>query len=310
MNIQRLDYFITIAETGNLTKASERLFVSQPSLSQYLKRLENSLGVELFDRSVSPLRLTYAGERYYEYAKAARLSEENIQKELRDIKGQISGKLRLGVALWRGSSLLPDIFPLFHEKHPGIRLELFEGRSVYLQNSLMNDEIDLAVMNLPRTIEDDKLFYDVFMEERLMLAAPTDHPYIRNALDNQPGDREYPEISVDVLRHIPLINTKKGQRLTYMVNEILQRNDIKPEILLETGNLTTAINLVAQGMACTIVPEEGARVCERPGKVMYFTFSDSVTDCIWDLAVVYRKDAYLSHIARFFIDELHQLKNV
>ena len=65
MNYSKLDYFITIAETGNLTKAAEILYVSQPSLSQYLKRLKNSLGAELFDRNSSPLRLTYAGEKYY-----------------------------------------------------------------------------------------------------------------------------------------------------------------------------------------------------------------------------------------------------
>ena len=63
MNYSKLDYFITIAETGNLTKASEILYVSQPSLSQYLKRLEKSLGLELIDRNTSPLRLTYAGEK-------------------------------------------------------------------------------------------------------------------------------------------------------------------------------------------------------------------------------------------------------
>ena len=67
MNIQNLDYFLTIVETGNLTKAAEKLFVSQPSLSQYLKRLEKNLGVELFDRSILPMRLTYSGERYYQY---------------------------------------------------------------------------------------------------------------------------------------------------------------------------------------------------------------------------------------------------
>lgn len=76
MNYSKLDYFITIAETGNLTKAAEILYVSQPSLSQYLKRLENSLGAELFDRNSSPLRLTYAGEKYYAYAIDARRKSE------------------------------------------------------------------------------------------------------------------------------------------------------------------------------------------------------------------------------------------
>lgn len=123
------EYFVAIVEAGSLTKAAEKLYVSQPSLSQYLKRLENSLGVELFDHSTSPLRLTFTGERYYQYVLQMMKLEENMRKEFQDIKNSASGVLRLGVALWRGACLLPDTFPYFHEHYPGIRIELTEGRA-------------------------------------------------------------------------------------------------------------------------------------------------------------------------------------
>lgn len=307
MNIQKLDYFITIAETGNLTKAAEKLFVSQPSLSQYLKRLENSLGTELFDRSASPLKLTYAGEKYYAYALDARRREDHIRKELQDIRDEVSGQLRLGFALWRGSTLLPEVFPQFHEKYPKVKIELFEGRGVQLQSALLNDNLDIAVMNLPRTLNYDKFACEVFLEEEIMLAAPTRHPYVQEVLRHQDPGAPHPKIPVDVLRRLPLIITKPGQNLTYEISRILELNHIEPDILLDTGNLTTAINLVARQMACTFVPEEGAKVCERPGDVTYFSLSDSAADCIWDLAVIYRRDAYLSRIARLFNEELHAL---
>ena len=69
MIFRNYEYFLTIADSGSLTKAAEQLYVSQPSLSQYLKRLESSLGVELFDHKSSPLKLTYIGQRYYNYVK-------------------------------------------------------------------------------------------------------------------------------------------------------------------------------------------------------------------------------------------------
>lgn len=304
MNIQNLDYFITIAETGNLTKAAEKLYVSQPSLSQYLKRLEKSLNTELFDRSVSPLRLTYAGERYYQYVISTKKQYENIRKELSDIANQKSGLIRLGVALWRGSVLLPHVYPSFHEKYPKIRLELFEGRANQVINALGNDNIDLAVMNLPRSMNYEKLSCEILHEEKILLAAPAHHPYVQAALAGQTNSAcTHPRITLDILNHIPLILTKPGQNLTYEVTRILELNRIRPDILMDTGNLTTAIQLTAKQLACTFVPEEGIKVYVYPDSIVYFEI-DCGTECVWDLAAVYPKDGYLNKFSQLFIEEL------
>lgn len=304
MVFRNYEYFVAIVEAGSLTKAAERLYVSQPSLSQYLKRLETSLGVELFDRSTSPLRLTYTGERYYQYVLQLMKLDENVRREFQDIQNQTSGRLRLGVALWRGACLLPDVFPTFHQQYPDIHIELTEGRSVQLESALMNDKIDLAVMNLPRTLDYNKLTCEIICEERILLAAPTHHPYVRDLLVDCDALDGYPRAPLELLEHIPLILTKPGQNLTHEVRHMLGKNHIEPNILLETGNLTTAINLTAQGIACTFVPEEGAKVCQHPGAVTYFVTNSS--DLVWDLAAVYRKDTYLTRLSRLFIEVMKQ----
>ena len=304
MVFRNYEYFVAIVEAGSLTKAAERLYVSQPSLSQYLKRLETSLGVELFDRSTSPLRLTYTGERYYQYVLQLMKLDENVRREFQDIQNQTSGRLRLGVALWRGACLLPDVFPTFHQQYPDIHIELTEGRSVQLESALMNDKIDLAVMNLPRTLDYNKLTCEIICEERILLAAPTHHPYVRDLLVDCDTLDGYPRAPLELLEHIPLILTKPGQNLTHEVRHMLGKNHIEPNILLETGNLTTAINLTAQGIACTFVPEEGAKVCQHPGAVTYFVTNSS--DLVWDLAAVYRKDTYLTRLSQLFIEVMKQ----
>ena len=172
MMFRNYEYFVAIAEAGSLTRAAEILYVSQPSLSQYLRRLESELGVELFNHRTSPLKLTYTGERYYESVKQMMRLEENIKKEFQDIKNQESGCLRLGVAFWRGACLLPDIFPEFHRQYPGIRIELMEDHSDKLALALMNGKLDIAVMNLPHTLDYRKLTSDIIFEERILLAAP------------------------------------------------------------------------------------------------------------------------------------------
>lgn len=304
MVFRNYEYFIAIAESGSLTKAAELLYISQPSLSQYLKRLETSLGVELFDHSTSPLKLTYIGEKYYQYVKQVKQLDENVQREFRDIQNQTSGQLRLGVAFWRGACLLPDVFPAFHAAYPRIRLELTEARSSQLLTALMNDKLDLAVLNLPHSIHYEKLTCEILCEERILLAAPTQHPSIQKILQNCQVIDGHPVAPLELLREIPLISTKPGQNLTHEVIYTLGKHQIEPDILLETGNLTTAINLTARGMGCAFVPEEGAKVCQHPGSVTYFAVN--TPDLVWDLGAVYRKGAYLPHLARLFIDSLKQ----
>lgn len=302
------EYFVAIVEAGSLTKAAEKLYVSQPSLSQYLKRLENSLGVELFDHSTSPLRLTFTGERYYQYVLQMMKLEENMRKEFQDIKNSASGVLRLGVALWRGACLLPDTFPYFHEHYPGIRIELTEGRASQLVSALMNDKIDIAIMNLPELQNYNMLTCETIFEEPILLAAPTGHPYVQQLLKSCAYRDSYPVGTLELIKQMPIILTKPGQNLTVAVLHALGKYNIEPEVLLETGNLTTAINLVAAGIACTFVPGEGARVCTHPGQVTYFLIE--LPELRWPLAAVFRKDIYLPRISRLFIETLKTLLEV
>ena len=109
MIFKNYEYFLTIAEEGNISSAARKLFVSQPSLSQYLKRLETNLGVELFDHTRYPLQLTYAGERYLAYVQDLFNLDRRMQQEFSDITQNRRGKIRLGIAYWRGSNVLPQV---------------------------------------------------------------------------------------------------------------------------------------------------------------------------------------------------------
>lgn len=305
MYLHNPKYFITIVECGSLTKAAEKLFVSQPSLSKYVKRLENNLGIELFDRTSSPLRMTFAGERYYKYILNMQRLNQDLQKEFQDIKKDLRGRIRLGVALWRGACLLPDVFPEFHKKYPNIEIELFEGRSNQLESALLNDNIDMAVMNLPRVMNYTKLSCETIFEEPILLAASTEHPVIQELLKNCEYKGKYPVAPVEILSQLPILMTKPGQNLTIQINYFLAKNQIEVNTLMTTSNLTTAINLVSKGMGATFVPGEGASVCSRPGKVTYFLIDSP--DMTWPLAIVYRKEGYLPELSRIFKSELKEV---
>ena len=113
MFVKNPEYFLAIVKERSISKAADRLYLSQPYLSQYLAKLEPNLGVTLLDRSHTPLRLTPAGELFYAYLERQDYLDRQLESDLRTLQSQKPPQLHIGVSTWRGSILLPDILPRF-----------------------------------------------------------------------------------------------------------------------------------------------------------------------------------------------------
>ena len=142
MNLKQALYIKTIAEEGSITAAAKKLYVSQPSLSQMLKLIEEEIGLPLFERS--PFRPTYAGERYLHAATIMLNTNEILNNELQEIRQEDSGRLRLGISRQRAARILPVVLPVFMKNHPHVVLELHEEGSATLEQMLSEGELDLA----------------------------------------------------------------------------------------------------------------------------------------------------------------------
>ena len=254
----------------------------------------------MFDHSSSPLKLTYAGQRYYEYVLRTKAMEENIHKELSDIERDESGLIKLGIPFWRGACVLPQVFPSFHEQYPNINLVLYEAGASKIIALLLDGKIDLAIINITQTFNYPTLLCETIFMERILLAVPVNHPEVKKILQNNIQSNGYPSCSIEIVNQIPLIISKPEQHITIAVKNALAQKNIQPNILLTTENQTTAINIVATGIGCTFVPEAGAKVCHRPGSVVYLAID--LPTLVWPLAAVFRKDIYLPKRCRLFID--------
>ena len=137
-------YFITIAETLNITRASERLMVSQPSLTQYLNKLESDLEIKLVDRSFTPLRLTEAGHIYYKYLLEARRAEEELMRELRKLRARGSRPLMIGIPLQKSHELISRVLPRFAQEHPDTAISIWEGTSRTVRERVIKGELDIG----------------------------------------------------------------------------------------------------------------------------------------------------------------------
>ena len=144
--LNNYEYFIALAEEKNISKAAEKLFISHQALSRYLKTLEQSYRIALFDREPR-LKLTPAGEAYLKMLRRIRLMEQNFENQLDDIRSSKKGRISLGMPEGRFRLLIPEILPRFKEMYPEVDLQITTSNTHQLCDSVQKGELDLAMIN-------------------------------------------------------------------------------------------------------------------------------------------------------------------
>lgn len=143
MDFNKVHYMIAVAELKSFSKAAEKCFISQPALTRCIKNMEEELGVKLFDRSCSPIRLTYAGERYLAGMREILAMKGRLDQEMAEIAAAKKDRLVLGMASTRCHTWLPRILPAFKAENPGVEVQLVEGNSLTLEQMLTKETIDI-----------------------------------------------------------------------------------------------------------------------------------------------------------------------
>ena len=253
MNFRYLQYFLRAAEEKNITRAAQKLYISQQSLSGHIAKLEEELGVSLFERG-GELRLTYAGERLYLLAQRICSLEQEILRETGEISDRRRGRLRLGISYTCGRAILPRLLPDFRADHPQVEISLMEGNHQKLNEWLASGEIDVVLGYAPIDVP-GALVYPL-LQERLFLACPralTERAFGAGA---EKMRRElWRDLDIHALRGCPFILLKSGNRIRSMFDSYLEKKDFMPEVVLETENIETAFALAEQGMGITVYPE-------------------------------------------------------
>ncbi len=187
MEIKELNYLIAIAEEKSISKAAERLYMAQSSLSQFLQTLESSLDSKLFVRTSRGVRPTEAGNIMLKYAYATLAEYHRTQDEIQDLKDLKSGSVILGISGFRGSYLLPPVLNAFKLDYPGIRVRIVERNSMALEQMLLNGEIDVALLVLP--VSDSRIQPTFVMNDEICLIAHENHPIMDFARKFSPDDQ-------------------------------------------------------------------------------------------------------------------------
>ena len=295
MFVKNPEYFLTIVKERSISKAAERLYLSQPYLSQYLAKLEGGLGAVLLDRSHSPLRLTPAGEVFHAYLERQGYLDRQLLSDLRDLQDKKRPLLHIGVSPWRGSILMPDLLPRFEEQFPGVQVVLHEAPVPELGELAEANVIDFCIMQVPDSLEE--LTYEPVMRERVFLVGRRDHPMLQGLESSWDDPRPFPDLRL--LERERLIMLPENWRLSKQLYNLFSVHSVEPQNILVTTNTTTAINLAAERMGLAFLQESGISRTSYLDRLACFTLGEPPLTC--PLAVVYKKNGFLSPAARAFI---------
>jgi LysR family transcriptional regulator, hydrogen peroxide-inducible genes activator len=262
ISLKQLRYFDSVARLSHFGKAAEHCAVTQPALSMQIQELEKMLGVQLFERSRKGVILTEAGREIA--ARAAR-----VLADVRDIvdtaqrqRGTLAGSLHLGVIPTLAPYVLPAAFPLLRDKYPQLDLHLRETQTQNLIEELLQGELDLLLLALPvehPEIETIKLFSD-----RFLLALPKARQIAANRV------RATPEL----LQQDRLLLLEEGHCLRDQALSFCNLRRVDNIDTFGASNLSTIVQMVANGLGMTLLPELAVDLECRRGNIRLMRFSD------------------------------------
>ncbi len=256
MTLTELRYIVAVGRTLHFGKAAESCFVSQPTLSVAIKKLEEELGVILFERGMSEIQPTPVGKKVIEQAQQVLTQAEHIRQLANEGKEQLKEPLRLGIIYTIGPYLLPHLIPLLHQLAPEMPLIIREDFTENLRNSLKSGEIDIAILSLP--FEEPGLNTHLLYEEPFVLAIPSNHRWAKRK-NIQPG-----ELGEETLLLLGAGNCFREQVLAACPDCIPAPNPQESSLqkTLEGSSLETMRQMAASGVGITVLP------CSSAGKGM------------------------------------------
>jgi DNA-binding transcriptional LysR family regulator len=247
MSLLGFAYFVTVAKEGNISRAAEKLYVSQQSLSAHIKRLEAQYGVTLFERK-PVLRLTPAGKAMLFYAQQILQAEDQMTAQFTDLVKDYHGELRFGISRQRGEAFFTHIWERYHERYPHIEVLLKEQNSEELLNRLRTHQLDLCIgVNVP---EDRDLQIEPLVEEHLCCSLSQSLLMHYRPATGQEDFQRYVREGVDLLelQDLPFFHRPQENQIRVAVDRLYASHSLYPHCILETNNQRLMLSLAQYGV--------------------------------------------------------------
>ncbi|MBR0161274.1 MAG: LysR family transcriptional regulator [Oscillospiraceae bacterium] len=264
---QDMKYIFQVYQDGSFSAAAEHLFMSQPALSIAVKRVEDSIGAEIFDRSRRPLTLTEAGRAYIDTLHYIRYLEEDLSKKIEDLRGLQTGSLRLGGTHFLNCYILAPILAGFARLYPGIQLDLFEDSAVKLQDRLQKREMDLTLSCAPEIIkqfEHKPAFYDhvlLAIHEEIPLPSELDVTALgaSDILKGRHLEDDCPCVDLAHFKDVDFILLRQGNNLYNRGWQMFEEAGFTPKVKMSISQMVTSFRLADNGLGAAFISDRLVR---------------------------------------------------
>lgn len=307
-----MDMVYAIYQYGSFSKAADELYIGQSSLSMAIQRIENELGMPLFERKHHPIRLTAAGRAYIEYYHKVKPAEENMLSFIRDLNSLKAGTFAIGGTHYLLSYILQNAICRFAETYPRIDLKIVEAQSSAFRDLLVDCKIDLCLMC---SVDDPGLqsighaFYD-----DLFLAVPRSFVETYQLSNNYLTDEEIRSggftaydhyFQTERLDKLAFLQLTPGNNLHTRSEMIFQQLEHRPAKIIPIQQFATAYHLASAGLGCTLTSAHLIQGMKKDHLVFYTLPSSLMRR---DFHFVTRKDAYISKAVQQFCKLFSELE--
>ncbi len=287
MEMHQLQYFVRVAEAGNFTRAAEACFVSQPSLSQAVLKLEKELGQPLFQRLGRRVRLTDAGRILLDRAQQILALVEDARARIGDSSD--AGRIVLAAIPTIAPYFLPQLLKQFVQHHSGASIDVHEEVTQSAIKRLLSGELDVAILALP--IDEIQLQVEKLCDEELWLVLPSGHPLA-----------EKKRVTVRDVEDEPFVLLNEAHCLSDQVLSFCRRRSFQPVATGRTNQLATVQELVSLGQGISMVPEMARRL-DRSKSRVYRSFAGEKPKRT--LALAWHKQRFQSRLVKDFCQAAH-----
>ncbi len=289
MNLRALQYLVTLAEVRHFSKAAELCFVSQPTLSTQIRKLEEELGVQLVERSPRQVMLTRVGEEVVQRCRSILSDLEAMKSVARRSRDPHSGVLRLGIFPTLAPYLLPHVIPEIRRRFPRLTLRLFEEKTEQILDMLVQGRLDAGILALPAG--GDQIVARKLFEEPFVVAMPEGHPLSRRK-----------SLRLSDLQDQALLLLEDGHCLRDQALEVCQLAGAHEQLDFHATSMETLRQMVAANTGLTLLPTLAIKPPVSPTEnVIIRPFKGNGPRR--SIAMVWRKSSALSD----FLEELADL---
>lgn len=294
MELKEARYILAIEHYKSISKAAKALYISQPSLSKYLKGLEERLNAPLFSRIHNNYVPTYVGERYLSYARKMIECHGEWMAEFNDLMNLKKGSIHISIPMNRSASLIPESIQKFHKYYPDIMVNIIEG--AHSAEKLLQEDptVDLAVysvISFPKNLD-----YEILGKAELVLVAPAGHWIGKQARPKEGFG--YPWVDIRQLKEEPFIQLYPQQTTGQLVSSLFRKQGFSPKVWMQTRVSEVAVRMAIMGMGVTMTTEDYYRHMDDKGEGECFSVGKERQQTT--LIAAYRKGQYLpEHVKKY-----------